>query len=327
MKDLQRADPYLNVVKELQKILKEELSIKVEQTSERYKPWTLQTGLPEMAQQSSNKKRKTLQPAELRVTTIKKDGMEIPTHLVQMYETQGHSQEEALTNAYARMEERHKVLEEGHMAIRLKERTVEEIEETVEGKVVEIPIAPELRSTHRLMQPEELAPDMCKAVIVNRLVERCEQKGMDSPKVKAAKVKAAEHRLILLIIDTVQVRGCTSAIRVPIRKSGILENPLRPGEPAQTGKGNEEVVISVLYGEADKILEIESILERKGNQKINNMYQEDGSTEKWVCPACKQKGERINRYLGMCKQKGCLAIAPDSTFKDISKKNKRKKKH
>ena len=54
------------------------------------------------------------------------------------------------------------------------------------------------------------------------------------------------------------------------------------------------------------------------------MYQEDGSTEKWVCPACKQEGERINRYLGICKQEGCIAIAPDSTFKDIRKRNKRK---
>ena len=43
-----------------------------------------------------------------------------------------------------------------------------------------------------------------------------------------------------------------------------------------------------------------------------------------MCPACKQEGERINRYLGICRQEGCIAIAPDNTFKDIRKKNKRK---
>ena len=128
----------------------------------------------------------------------------------------------------------------------------------------------------------------------------------------------------MIILDTVAVRGSTSTIKIAIRKSEILENPLRPGEPAQLGKGNEEIVISVLYGDADKMLEIEKVLERKGRQNINNMYQEDGSKEKWVCPGCKKEGRRINKYMGQCKQPGCVAIAPDNTYKDISKKNKRK---
>ena len=54
-------------------------------------------------------------------------------------------------------------------------------------------------------------------------------------------------------------------------------------------------MISVLYGEADKVLEIEKVLEKKGKQKINNMYQEDGSTEKWVCTGCKQEGAKKTR--------------------------------
>ena len=125
---------------------------------------------------------------------------------------------------------------------------------------------------------------MGEAVLVNRLVERCKQKGKDSPEVWETKEKAAEQKIVMIIIDTVAVRGCTSAVKIAIRKSEILENPLRPGEPAQLGKGNEEIVISVLYGDADKMLEIEKVLERKGRQNINNMFQEDGSKEKWVCP-------------------------------------------
>ena len=87
----------------MQEILHKELNIEVQDTSERYNPWTLQTGLASQTQQNPSKKRKTLQPAELRVATIKREGMEIPTHLVQMYERQGHTLEEALVNAQERM--------------------------------------------------------------------------------------------------------------------------------------------------------------------------------------------------------------------------------
>ena len=73
------------------------------------------------------------------------------------------------------------------MAVRIKERVIEEIEEIVEGRVVEIPIAPELRSTHKLMEPGDLSPEMCRSVIINRLMERCQQKGKDSPEVQTTK--------------------------------------------------------------------------------------------------------------------------------------------
>ena len=78
------------------------------------------------------------------------------------------------------------------MAVRIKERVIEEIEEIAEGRVVEIPIAPERRSTHKLMRPEDLSPETCGAVIINRLVERCQQKGKDSPKVQATKGSRAK---------------------------------------------------------------------------------------------------------------------------------------
>ena len=146
MKDLQRAEPYLNVVKEMQEILHKELNVDVQNTSERYNLWALQTGLARQTQQNPSKKRKTLQPAELRVATLKREDMEIPTHLVQMYEIQGRTLEEALVNAQERMKKRHLIVEEGQMAVRIKERVIEEIEEIVEGRVVEIPIAPELRA-------------------------------------------------------------------------------------------------------------------------------------------------------------------------------------
>ena len=120
MKDLQRTDPYLNVVKEMQEILQKELNIEVQDTSERYSPWALQTGLAGQTQQNPSKKRKTLQPAELRVATIKREDLEIPTHLVQMYERQGHTLEEALVNAQERMKERPLTVEEGQMAVRIK---------------------------------------------------------------------------------------------------------------------------------------------------------------------------------------------------------------
>ena len=111
MKDLLRENPYLKTVQEMKNILKTELKVEVQEAAERYKPWTMQTGMAEQAQMKLTKRRKTLQPAELTATTIKREEVEIPTHLIQMYERHGNTLEEATKEAHKRMTERNKIVE------------------------------------------------------------------------------------------------------------------------------------------------------------------------------------------------------------------------
>ena len=69
------------------------------------------------------------------------------------------------------------------MEVRIKAKTIEEIEEIVEGRMAGIPIAAEMRSAHRIIQPTEVLKDLCEAGLISRLVESCKQKGKDSKEV------------------------------------------------------------------------------------------------------------------------------------------------
>ena len=104
----------------------------------------------------------------------------------------------------------------------------------------------------------------------------------------------------------------------------MLDNPLQTGDIPRLGKGNDEIVVSILYGDPDKVLEMEEILEKKGGHKINNMYAPDGSQQKWICPACQKEGVRINHYMGRCRTQGCIGVAPEQTVKDCRRRVKRK---
>ena len=57
-----------------------------------------------------------------------------------------------------------------------------------------------------------------------------------------------------------------------------------------------EVVLSILYGNADVALQLEDMFQKQVNQDINNMYQPDQTKTEWVCLGCRTKGDRINQW-------------------------------
>ena len=87
------------------------------------------------------------------------------------------------------------------VAVRIKGRVVQEMEEVVGGKVVELVTAPEVRSTTRLIEGGEISKDRCKVVIINKLMQRHIQGGSDTDNIKKAKEKAKAERVIVIVLD------------------------------------------------------------------------------------------------------------------------------
>ena len=96
---------------------------------------------------------------------------------------------------------------------------------------MEIPVAPELRSTHRVVQPADITKDMCEAVLINRLVERCKQKGKESTEVCEAKVKAAEHKKVIsTTVKRKRRKSNISVVRRCRQDAGDREGTGKKGE-------------------------------------------------------------------------------------------------
>jgi len=57
---------------------------------------------------------------------------------------------------------------------------------------------------------------------------------------------------------------------------------------------------------------------------VNNMYEEDDKEGTWVCPVCKQEGERVNKVFGKCWTKGCIGVATEGTFREMDVSMKRR---
>ena len=78
-------------------------------------------------------------------------------------EQTGEGHQEAIESAKKHMQERNKAVGKEALAIRLKTGVVEEIEEVVGGKLAEVVLAPELRSTNWSTQPKDITPRMCSS--------------------------------------------------------------------------------------------------------------------------------------------------------------------
>ena len=89
-------------------------------------------------------------------------------------------------------EERNRKIGEGNMAVRIRTTAIEEIEEIVGGRVVEVELAPELRSTTNTTKAEDIAETKYKAIIINRLVERQVMGSKESEETTATKAVAGK---------------------------------------------------------------------------------------------------------------------------------------
>ena len=128
----------------------------------------------------------------------------------------------------------------------------------------------------------------------------------------------------MVVVDTKALRGCTSVIPMQIGKSNILENPLSPGEPPQMGGTREEnIVLSILYGNADTALTLEEILTKQTKDKINNMHAPGVCSDTWKCTSCRKMGIRINKHIGRCTTQGCLGVSTQTTLKELGRKKRK----
>ena len=168
---------------------------------------------------------------------IKIGGQSLPTHMVKMWKDTGIPHDKAVRKALDRMEWRNSIVGQGQEAIRISNKAIREIEQKLKGRVGEMVLAPELRSSTLHMTTQDISNmEGCKGIILNRLVERKEMGGTDSQQTKETKTMAAAHGKVLILIDTKKARGAKEAATIIVKKSAILQNPLITGAPQNKRK-------------------------------------------------------------------------------------------
>jgi len=144
----------------------------------------------------------------------------------------GLTQTEEVDKAEERMVWRNKMAGgEGRTAVRIKPQVVGKIEQQIEGRVGEVILAPEMRSSSWMVEPTEMHTLGCKAIILNRLIERKELKQKESQNTKETKTIAAAKGIVVIMIDTIAQRGAANIIKLSVKRIPVLQNPLAPRKP------------------------------------------------------------------------------------------------
>ena len=82
LKDLGRETPHMEIVKEMQTIIKENLKMHVEQTGERYQPWRTQQGEVETHAPQRKKRCIVDKQGSMKVVNMRVREAMVPSHLV-----------------------------------------------------------------------------------------------------------------------------------------------------------------------------------------------------------------------------------------------------
>jgi len=113
-------------------------------------------------------------------------------------------------------------------------------------------------------------------------------------------------------------RGCVHEV-VDIGRSYNLVNIYDVNATPEGIMNKGRAVLNLLhYGQSSKWCErVIETWSKRAEQKVNNMYAEEGTGQVWICPLCLQEGKVINKFYGQCLNKGCLVVTTAESIQDI----------
>ena len=327
LEELERKKPCMKVIEEIKELIGK-MGLKMEKTGEKYKRW--------QRQETQNETMKAWKVRAPKICTEEGTigGVRIPAHMIDFYtmhQTELKEGQEAWEKAVEIQEKiiNLKETKEGTIScgtgLRLKDKTIEIIENIAEGTLIEWGGSIDNRSTENIVTDKELLEDKptgAKLLLINVTnpdVVLKETKMADVNISKIGKIirKAVQERKTVIILGTAPTQNTNTSCSETVRIANMIgiENAYGKNRMAKTADNKESITISVTGTQEWKNKRILGEITRSCERNINNMYnrpQEIQNTNPWICPLCKEIGERIDKF-GICRQECCKGIRTESS--------------
>jgi len=203
--------------------------------------------------------------------------------------------------------------------LRRKSGTVGRLEELVGGKVGELGVSLENRTTEFLLQrgkAGEMVGQGVRAVLVNDLGPAC-MRGVVWHGAKKGEVQrkelydtfkeACSQELVTVLFSKEEAPFDHKVHKKRVRWINMLgmENSVWTEGLPGTVEGDEWGWVAVMFGSSPEVRQqVLNLLTEQEDRDINNMHmindQEEIPETTWECPACGMKGQRLNNIYGVC---------------------------